>query len=252
MHAIVLAGGLGTRLRPYTEEVPKPLLRLGRTPVLEVILRQLRFYGCTSATLAVYYRGEQIRDYFGDGSSLDMELDYSWSDRPLGTAGPLALMARPERSCLVLNADVLTTVNFAEVLALHEARRVVGTVVLSRYSVPIDFGVVELNPDLTVHAFREKPIEERWINAGIYAVSPALWDYLDFGEYLDVPAFIGKGLSHGHQIACYLHEGEWHDIGTLTQYRLASELVRRQPEIFLPDLRPGACPASTARGSCVS
>lgn len=234
MHAIILAGGLGRRLHPYTNDVPKPLLPLGKTPLLEVILRQLHAYGFTSATLAVYYRAEQIRDYFGDGGWLGLSLDYSWSDRPLGTAGPLGLIRRPDRSCLVLNADVLTTVDFADVLAAHESAGVLGTIVLTRHSVPIDFGVVELNPDLTVQAYREKPAESHWVSAGIYGVAPDVWDYLPVGEYLDIPTLVGKGVRHGHRIASYLHEGEWYDIGTISQYRLANELFERHAEIYLP------------------
>lgn len=234
MHAIVLAGGLGRRLRPYTNTVPKPLLPLGKTPLLEVILRQLRGYGFTSATLAVCYRGEQIRDYFSEGRQLGLRLDYSWSDRPLGTAGPLALVPRPERSCLVLNADILTTVDFADVLAVHDAAGVLGTIVLSRHSVPIDFGVVELNPDLTVQAYREKPTESHWISAGIYGVAPEVWDYLPVGEYLDIPTLVGKGVRHGHRIASYLHHGEWYDIGTISQYRMATEVFERHAATYLP------------------
>jgi NDP-sugar pyrophosphorylase family protein len=234
MRAIVMAGGFGRRLQPYTKDVPKPLLPLDGTPVLEVILRQLRSYGFTKVTLAVHYRAGQIREYFGDGSSLDMTLDYSWADRPLGTAGPLGLVPRPDQACLVLNSDLLTTVDFADVLAAHHARRAMGTVVLCRHSIPIDFGVVDLRADMTVQAFREKPTQEHWISAGIYAVEPDVWDHIPAGEYLDMPTLIAKGVQRGYAVAGYLHHGEWLDIGTADQYRRAQEVFRARRRLFLP------------------
>jgi mannose-1-phosphate guanylyltransferase len=129
-------------------------------------------------------------------------------------------------------------VNFADVLAEHSKRNVVGTVVVCRHSIPIDFGVVDISPDLTVVGYREKPLMEEWVSAGIYAVDPVVWDHIPPGEYLDMPTLIAKAIAHSYPVACYRHDGPWLDIGTIPQYQRAEEVFHRDRALYLPDELP--------------
>lgn len=234
MHAIILAGGLGSRLRPLTEMAPKPLLPLDGTPILDIILYQLKAAGFDHVTLSLFYRAEQIRAHVGDGAGYGLEIDYSVADRRLGTAGPLGLIPRPNEPCLVLNADLLTDIDFAAVMAHHRSRGAVGTVVLCRFTVTVPFGVIEVSRDQLVEQYEEKPTIEKMVNAGIYVLEPIAWDKIPVGGYLDMPELIERGLRTGRKITTYQHLGEWHDIGTIESYRHGDRIFAEDRERYLP------------------
>ena len=234
MQAIVLAGGLGTRLHPYTEMTPKPLLPLAGTPIIDIILYQLNASGCDHVTLALFHRAEQIRVHVGDGARYGLEVDYSVADRLLGTAGPLALVARPLEPCLVLNADVLTDPDFGSVMAHHQARGAAATVVLCRYAVEVPFGVVEVSSEDLIQRYQEKPTIEALINSGIYVADPLAWDKIPAGQYMDMPELIDKGIRKGHDITTYRHTGEWYDIGTIDSYHRCQRIFAENRSRFLP------------------
>lgn len=241
MQAIVMAGGLGTRLRPYTNVLPKPLLPLDGIPVLEIILMQLRDQGFKKVTLALYYKANQIKNHFGDGSWLGLDIEYSVADRLLGTAGPLGLIEPPDEPVLVLNADLLTNVDFADVMAFHRAQDVIATMVLCRLPIAIPFGVVQSSGGRMV-SYEEKPNHEVMINAGIYAIDPVGWTRLTPGGYLDMSTLIERGLAKGYPIATYLHLGDWLDIGTVEQYHRGEQVFRENRDRYLrtsePNLQP--------------
>jgi NDP-mannose synthase len=245
MRAIVLAGGLGTRLRPHTEMTPKPLLPLAGMPLLDIILLQLKGFGFDHVTLALYYRAEQIRLHAGDGSRYGLEIDYSVADRLLGTAGPLALVPRPAASCLVLNADLLTDIDFAAVMAHHRSHGLAATVVLCRYSFEVPFGVVEVGSDDRIQRYREKPVVETLINAGIYVLEPVAWDKIPPGQHLDMPDLIARGIRKGHQITTYRHDGEWHDIGTVESYHRCQAIFAESRDRYLPFVYSSLDPAAS-------
>ncbi len=235
MRAIVMAGGLGTRLRPYTDATPKPLLPLDGTPFLEIILTQLHDAGFDRVTLALHYKAEQIHDFVGDGTKFGLAVDYSVADRLLGTAGPLTLIDPPAEPCLVMNADVLTNVDYADVMAHHLRHDVIATIVLCPLTVHIPFGVVRVAPGRTVHAYEEKPTEEVLVNAGIYVVEPRAWSKVRPDEHVDVPALVERALAAGEPIGTYVHAGDWLDIGTIEQYERGQQIFRHHRSRYLRD-----------------
>jgi NDP-sugar pyrophosphorylase family protein len=248
VRAIVLAGGLGTRLRPLTEGIPKPLLPLAGTPLLDIILHQLKAAGFDRVTLALFYRAEQIVDHVGDGAHYGLEVDCSVADRRLGTAGPLGLVSRPDESCLVLNADVLSDINFGALMAHHRAVGAAATVVLCRFAVSVPFGVIEVSDDDLVSGYQEKPTIEKLVNAGIYVLEPLAWDKIPFGHYLDMPDLIARGLRKGHRIATFQHHGEWHDIGTTASYQQGEHAFAADRGRYLSKVASPSSSGPAARG----
>ena len=226
MEAIILAGGLGTRLRPYTDVIPKPLLPLGGTPILEIILRQLAAAGVDRVTLALHYRAEVIQAHVGDGSRFGLQVEHSVADRLLGTAGPLGLIERPRDACLVLNADLLTNLDYRDLMARHRSRGAPATVVLFPYRTEVPFGVIDVDGQGDVAAFREKPSVEASINAGIYVLEPLVWDKVPPGEYLEMSELIVRALAKGRTVATYRHAGDWLDVGTVESFRRGDEVFR--------------------------
>jgi NDP-mannose synthase len=256
MEAIILAGGLGTRLRPYTDVIPKPLLPLGGTPILEIILRQLAAAGVDRVTLALHYRAEVIQAHVGDGSRFGLQVEHSVADRLLGTAGPLGLIERPRDACLVLNADLLTNLDYRDLMARHRSRGAPATVVLFPYRTEVPFGVIDVDNQGDVAAFREKPSVEASINAGIYVLEPLVWDKVPPGEYLEMSELIVRALAKGRTVATYRHAGDWLDVGTVESFRRGDEVFRAQRDHYLPadgSTPPdGASPAGGARDMVVA
>jgi NDP-mannose synthase len=234
MQAIILAGGLGRRLRPYTDVIPKPLLPLDGVPILDIILCQLAASGVDRVTLALHYRAGQIRAHVGDGSRYGMQVEYSVADRLLGTAGPLGLIDRPDEPCLVLNADLLTNLDFADVMAHHRRQGVAATVVLFAYQTLVPFGVIEVDDEGAVASIREKPNVESSINAGIYVLEPLVWDKIPPHVYLDMNNLIERALAKGRTIATYQHRGEWLDVGTVDSFHRGDQIFRANRHQYLP------------------
>jgi NDP-mannose synthase len=234
MEAIVLAGGLGTRLRPYTDVIPKPLLPLDGTPILEIILRQLVAHGVEAVTLALCYRADQIRQQVGDGSHLGLRVSYSVTDRLLGTAGPLGLIERPSEPRLVLNADLLTNLDYAAVMTHHRRQGSPATIVLFPYRTEVPFGVIEVDDDGAVATFREKPSIETSISAGVYVLDPLVWDKIPPGEHLNMDNLIDRALAKGRTIATYRHQGEWLDVGTVDSFHHGDAIFRANRHRYLP------------------
>lgn len=234
MRAIILAGGLGTRLRPHTVDTPKPLLCLDGTPIIEIILRQLACRGFDRVTLALCHMAGRIQAQVGDGSHLGVNVDYSVTDRLLGTAGPLGLVDRPDEPCLVLNADLLTNVDFGEVMACHERDPAIATMVLCPYRVDVPFGVIEVDDAGAVSTFREKPGYEMHVNTGIYVLDPVAWDKVPPGEYLEMNSLIERALAKRRRIATFLHRGDWLDVGTVESYRRGEQIFRVHRQRYLP------------------
>jgi len=222
--AVILAGGRGTRLRPYTTIFPKPLVPVGEHPILELVIRQLAGHGFRDITLAVGFLAELIMAYFGDGSRWGVRLAYSREEQPLGTAGPLALIKeRLHRPFLVMNGDLLTDLNFGDVMRYHVALGGIATVALARRSVQIDFGVVQVDAEYRLTGWSEKPELTYLVSAGIYIFDPAVLTFIPAGQYFDLPQLVMSLVKDGQSVNTYVHEGYWLDIGRPEDLQRANE-----------------------------
>ena len=192
MKAVVLAGGKGTRLAPYTRILPKPLMPIGDMPILEVLLRQLKRAGVDEAILTVGHLAELLRAFFQDGERLGLTVRYSFEDIPLGTAGPLRLVKGLDETFLVMNGDVLTTLDFAKLIDYHRKSGALVTVAVHSREVKIDLGVLKLNGDSRVVDYIEKPTLQLRVSMGVNVFEPAVVDFIPFNQYFDFPSLIFK------------------------------------------------------------
>lgn len=210
---ILMAGGLGTRLRPLTESVPKPMLPVGDRPLLEHIVRNLIEQGFRRFTLSVNYRADMVEAHFGDGSALGAEIGYVHETERMGTAGALSLLPeRPEAPFIVMNADLLTSLRFESALQFHEETGAEATMCAREYSMQVPYGVIRADGARLV-AIEEKPVESYFVNAGIYVLSPAALDLLEPGRPCDMPTFFDRLMARGSQISVFPISEYWTDIG---------------------------------------
>jgi NDP-mannose synthase len=235
MKAILLAGGRGTRLAPYTTILPKPLMPVGDMPILEIVIRQLKYAGFENITLAVGYLSHLIAAYFGNGSKLGVNLTYSYEETPLGTAGPIGLVKDINDTFLVMNGDVLSTIGLADLLTYHRAHGAIATLVAYTHNVKFDLGVVQSNEDNWLVDYIEKPIYRYNVSAGIYMFEPDILSYIPFGERLDLPELVLKVARENKKVSVYKFEGYWLDIGLLKDYEIADEEFRTNRTKFLPE-----------------
>lgn len=235
MRAVILAGGRGTRLGPYTAVLPKPLAPVGDMPILEVLLRRLARAGVTHVALAVNHLASLIQAYFGDGRNFGLELEYVIEDKPLGTAGPLAGIAGLDRSFFVVNGDLLTDLDFADFAAAHARGGAAVTIALYRREVELDFGVIELGSDRQVLDYYEKPVHQHFISMGAYVMEPRVLRHVAPGERLDLPDLIRLLVRKGERVASYHHEGYWLDIGRPDDYSQAQKDFPRMRALLLGD-----------------
>jgi NDP-sugar pyrophosphorylase family protein len=237
MKAILLAGGKGTRLRPYTHVLPKPLMPLGEAdpmPIIEVVLRQLSRFGFHEVTIITGYLTELIEAFCGDGRRFGTRLHYRREENPLGTAGGLALLKRPAEPVLVINGDILTTLDYAEMYEFHQIRGAAGTIASYPREVKIDFGVLEFGDDPHIlTGYREKPEYSFQVSMGVYLLDPLAWDFLNPGDALTMPELLEMMRAAGHAIHCYRQSCYWLDIGRHDDYATANEIFDSRRAAFL-------------------
>ena len=221
MRAIILAGGKGIRLAPVTDVIPKSLVPLGGMPILEIVIRQLQIYGFEHVTLAVGYMADLIRAYFQDGSKWGVKIDYSYEKSPLGTAGPLALIQDLNETFLVMNADVLTNVNYHALLSYHRNHGSIATISACERQVKIDLGVIIKDGEGTIKDYVEKPTTSHLVSMGIYIFEPQVLDFIEPGTYLDFPNLVKIILKAHLPIKYYPFSGYWLDIGRHDDYAQA-------------------------------
>jgi len=219
--AIILAGGKGTRLAPYTTVLPKPLMPLGDKPILDIIVRQLKHHGFTDITMAVGHLAELIMAYFGDGDRHGVHISYSREEQPLGTAGPLGLIRLPNEPFLVMNGDVLTTLDFRTMHDQHVAAGAFATVGVCPRSVQVNLGTVSVDAHGRVLDYIEKPQYDYLASIGIYVFSPVIAQYVRPHEHLDLPALVKMLIADGREVRCYNHVDYWLDIGRPDDYEAA-------------------------------
>tara|TARA_B110000438_G_C15544842_1_gene534363 strand:- start:78 stop:764 length:687 start_codon:yes stop_codon:yes gene_type:complete len=224
MKAVILAGGKGTRLRPYTTNFPKPLMPIDNKPILEIVINQLKNCGITDITITVGHLAELIMAYFGDGRDFGVSINYSKEKKALGTAGPLSLIKETiDSNFLLMNGDVLTDINFKDFIEYHEKNKNIATIGVSQRKVNIDFGVVEIGKDLNIKEWNEKPVIDYFVSMGIYALNPEIIELLPNDQIFNLPDLIIKAKDQGHLISSYNHKGYWLDIGREEDYIEACE-----------------------------
>lgn len=222
MKAVILAGGKGTRLRPYTTAFPKPLMPVGDKPILEIIVRQLKLHGIDEIVMAVGHLAELIMTFFGDGSKFGLKIKYSREDKPLGTAGPLSLLKDElTETFLVMNGDILTTLNYSDLIEYHKKNKAIATIALNKRDVYIDFGVVELDEDSNIADYIEKPTLHYLVSMGIYVFEPKVLKYIPNNKKFDFPDLVKRLISAGEKVKGYIYDGYWLDIGRPEDYERA-------------------------------
>ena len=217
MNVIILAGGRGTRLRPLTFAIPKPLIPVGEKPVMELILERLVGFGFQQVFLAVGYRAELLETYFGNGERLGLRLYYHREEIPLGTAGPVRLIRDAfglVGTCLVLNADIITNVNFMDLIAWHREKDADMTVVARKYEYKMPFGMLEIEKEY-IHNVQEKPSLTFNISAGIYLLEQPVLNLIPPNRFYDMPDLMLQLIERGMRLMAYPLTDEWRAIETI-------------------------------------
>jgi NDP-sugar pyrophosphorylase family protein len=234
MKAVVLAGGKGTRLAPYTRVLPKPLMPIGDMPILEVILRQMKAAGVDQVVLTVGHLSELLRAFFQDGHQWGLQIEYSYEACPLGTAGPLALIEDVGNTFLVTNGDVLTTMQFSDLINFHQEQGAIATIAVHHRQVKIDLGVIQWNGSPQITGYIEKPTYDYCVSMGVYVFEPDVLAYIPPGQYLDFPDLVLKLIAAGEKVVGYQFEGYWQDLGRPDDYERAAQDFEKMRSQFLP------------------
>lgn len=237
MKAVIMAGGKGTRLQPFTAVFPKPLMPLGDMPVIELLLHQLRSAGVTDVYLAVNHLHHLIRAFCGDGSRFGLNLEYSLEDSPLGTAGPLGgLLTRLDGDFIVTNGDLLTTLNLRRLIDAHNENKAAATISVYEREVKIDFGIVQTDGHMNLTGYLEKPVTRHLVSMGLYVLNrDAVAPHVTLNQYLDMPDLMKALMAEERHVHCH-HQPDsfWLDIGRPDDYATAQKLFEEQRELFLP------------------
>lgn len=231
--AIILAGGKGTRLRPYTVVLPKPLMPIGDFPILEVIVRQLAQHGFDHVTMAVNHQAEIIRAFFQDGAKWGVKIDYSLEDKPLSTMAPLRLIHDLPENFMVMNGDVLTDLDFSSFYDEHVANNNVFTISAHMREQKVDYGVLEMDADNQLTGFQEKPSTEYLVSMGVYMASRRIIDFIPEGESYGFDSLMMDLLAMGKPAAVRVFDGYWLDIGRPDDYIQAIEEYEQMRTKFL-------------------
>jgi NDP-sugar pyrophosphorylase family protein len=234
MRAVILAGGRGTRLRPFTASFPKPLVPLGHTPVIEVLINSLLRHGIYDVTLTLGHLAELVKAYFHHRQQLltRLKISYVTEPEPTGTAGSLALVKGLDETFLVMNGDLLTDLNFQDLIAFHRRNNAALTIATQRRTVKIDFGVLECDPSGRITDYFEKPEHSYHVSMGVYVYEPSVLRYIAPGEYLDFPDLVLRLLADGQRVCGYFTDCLWLDVGRPDDYARAQEIFEEYKERF--------------------
>ncbi len=235
MLAVILAGGKGTRLKPFTMTIPKPLLPLGDIPIIEVVVRQLASSGFNDIHLTLGHMKHMFTAYLDNVPNKGINIRYSVEKTPLGTAAPLKLLPNLEDDFLVMNGDLLTTIDFGQMLKLHKEKGAWATIAVHKREVNIDYGVVEVDSDGGLHSFTEKPTIPYNVSMGINILSKQCLDLIPEGQRFDMPDLLLAVREAGKPVVCYETDCYWQDIGRFSDYEQASKDFVQNPGRFLSD-----------------
>jgi NDP-sugar pyrophosphorylase family protein len=233
IRAVILAGGKGTRLRPLTAVFPKPLVPLGNKPVIEILLRRLASSGLMDVTICTGYLGELIQAVCGDGGKYGLRIEYVNEESPLGTAGPLSLISNLTDPVIVMNGDLLTTLDFRRMIAFHHEQNADLTVGIFPREVKIDFGVVECGESGEFQGFREKPTFNFDVSMGVNIIGRAAQALVPQKQNFDMPDLVLQTHRSGLNVRCYRQPCRWLDIGRMDDYALAQEEFTENESAFL-------------------
>lgn len=225
LSAVIMAGGYGVRLRPLTEDLPKPMLPVGERPLMELTLKRLRESGIRRIGITTHYLPEKIREHFGDGSAFGVEISYTHEDKPLGTAGALGLMEPPKGPVLVINGDILTQVDFSAMLEFHQEHGSELTVAVRKYDFRVPYGVLECR-EHKVCGLVEKPNYSFLVNAGMYILEPSAWDLMPKKSRFNMTDLIEGMLDEDRSVVSFPVLEYWMDVGQPGDYRQAQDDLR--------------------------
>ena len=236
MKAVVLAGGKGTRLAPYTYILPKPMMPIGDRAILEVLLGQMSRAGIKEVTLAVGHLAGLMQSFFKDGSQYNMKIDYALETKPLGTAGPLVFIEGLDDTFLVCNGDILTLLDINQLVAFHKKQNAICTIASHQRTHKINLGVIEHDANsYQVSGYIEKPTMNFLVSMGMYIFEPEVLNYIPKGEYLDFPNLVDALLKANELVACYPYDGYWRDLGNQEDFIAANEDFESMRSLFLAE-----------------
>lgn len=233
IRVVILAGGKGARLKPYTTVFPKPLMPLGEMPILEIVLRQLKSFGFKKITLSVNHKANLIQTFFGDGSQLGLKINYCIEDKPFGTAGSISIVNNLTDPFLVMNGDLLTTISYVDMVKSHIKSQADATIGAFRRKVKIDFGVLKVNRKGHLQEYIEKPSFKYLVSMGINVLNRSILKFIPRGQYLDIPELMMNLQKAGKIIQTYHSNCEWLDIGRVDDYEMATEMFEQSREKYL-------------------
>jgi NDP-mannose synthase len=233
MNAVIMAGGRGTRLAPYTTVLPKPLMPLTDRPVIDVVLRQLVSAGAEDVVISVGHLGSLIESWVRTEANYGVPISFLYEDEPLGTAGALGNIPVPERTFLALNGDILTTLSFAELIDFHASSGAIATIAVKDRTVDVEYGVVHTDDDGTVVGLEEKPRLPYTVSMGVYAFEPAIVEHIGSGERVDFPDLLLRAMAAGERVSAYSFDGYWRDIGNRDDYEAAIADFGADPARFV-------------------
>lgn len=237
MKAVILAGGRGTRLAPFTYVLPKPMMPVGDKPILEILLRQIKHAGIQQIVLTVGHLAGLMQAFFQDGQQYDLDITYSFEPKPLGTASPLALVPDLTETFLVCNGDVLTLININDLIKFHHEQGGICTIAMHKRQFKVDLGVIEqTNGDFEIIGYVEKPILDYKVSMGIYIFEPAILKYIPKDEYLDFPNLVHILLAAGERVIGYPYDGYWMDLGNPDDFAQANRDFETMRSQFLPEI----------------
>lgn len=218
MHAVIMAGGNGARLHPYTSIIPKPLIPIDDMPIIEIIVKQLRHYGFTRISITLGHLAELIKLFLGDGSKYGLNIDYSIESKPLGTLSPITLLANLESTVMVMNADLLTTLDYSAFLAFHREQQASVTIGMFSQTLSTELGVLETNGGYRLKQYKEKPEIKINVSMGIYAFESRVLSHLPQDQRVHFPDFINGLIDDDENVVGYPFDGYWLDIGRHSDY----------------------------------
>ena len=235
MKAVVLAGGKGRRLAPYTRIIPKPLMPIGDKPILEILLRQMKRAGIKDVVLTVGHLADLMKLFFQDGSRLGINITYSYETKPLGTSGPIANVEGLNDTFLVTNGDVLTTLDFKDLIRYHKEQGAIATIASHKRKIDINLGVIEVDKENRITGYKEKPSMDYLVSMGVYVFEPRVLDFIPKEEYLDLPDLVLKLIAAREKVCGYVFKGYWEDLGRPDDYERASADFETMRDQFLPE-----------------
>ena len=235
MKAVLLAGGKGRRLYPYSTVLPKPLMPIGEMPILEIIVRQLKNHGITELIISVGHMANLIQAFFGDGERWGVSIEYAIENEPLGTAGPIKIIDGLDEDFLLMNGDILTTLNYNKLTEFHKNENSIFTVSTFARDSKIDFGVIKTNDNKIVD-YIEKPVYHFDVSMGIYCISPEVLNYIEKNVHLDINDLILNLVKDGKNVKSYKEDCEWLDIGRADDYEIAADTFEKNRSLYLRKL----------------